>query len=184
MQKRPWQVLHVIFNHEKRVAQHLEVRSLEHYLPLYGERSRWSDRTVDLERPLFPGYVFIRFAHDARLSVISTPGVLSVLGDGERDTVSCEEIERIRGGLAAGQILRPHPIINLGTPVRVRNGVFAGAEGLVTEIRGQCKVIITLNAIRQCFSLGVKVSDLEVLKDSVAPAAPIVAHRSAVIACS
>jgi transcription antitermination factor NusG len=164
MREHPWQVLHVISNHEKRVIQHLAARSVEHYLPLYAVRSQWSDRTVGLERPLFPGYIFVRFSPHARISVISTPSVLSVLGDGERETVSCEEIARIREGLASGHILRPHPTIHVGTQVRVRNGVFEGAEGLVTELRGKCKVVITLAAIGKSFSLAADTKDLEVLK--------------------
>jgi hypothetical protein len=31
MNGSPWNVLHVISNHERRVAQHLVVRSIEHY---------------------------------------------------------------------------------------------------------------------------------------------------------
>src|ERR1019366_5046267 len=81
MYQSPWHVLHVIANHEKRVAQHLSVRSLEHYVPLYTERSRWTDRSVDLERPLFTGYVFVRFSPESKLSIISTPGVLRLLGN-------------------------------------------------------------------------------------------------------
>ncbi len=92
----PWRVLHVVANHEKRVAQHLMARSLEHYLPLYSLRSKWTDRVVDLERPLFTGYIFVRFAREARLSVVSAPGVLRLLGSGIGETVSAEEIERIR----------------------------------------------------------------------------------------
>jgi hypothetical protein len=42
MESRPWQVLHVLANHEKRVAQHLVVRSVEHYLPFYTERVKWT----------------------------------------------------------------------------------------------------------------------------------------------
>ena len=93
MHESPWHVLHVIANHEKRVAQHLSVRSLEHYLPLYTERSRWTDRSVVLDRPLFAGYVFVRFSLHARLCVISTPGVIRLLGDHECDTVNAEEID-------------------------------------------------------------------------------------------
>lgn len=48
----PWHVLHVRSNYEKRVAQHLVVRAVEHYLPLYRERVKWTDRTVIAERPL------------------------------------------------------------------------------------------------------------------------------------
>jgi transcription antitermination factor NusG len=163
MQTSPWHVLHVLSNHEKRVAQHLVVRSVEHYLPLYKERVKWTDRTVVAERPLFSGYCFARFSAQNKLSVISTPGVLQVLGDGERDMVSCEELDKIREGLGTGLLLRPHPSVAVGTRVRVRDGVFGGVEGVVTELRRQCKVIIALAAVRQCFSLEVEIGDLQVL---------------------
>ncbi len=164
----PWRVLHVVANHEKRVAQHLGARSLEHYLPLYAVRSKWTDRTVDLKRPLFAGYVFVRFPGEARISVVSTPGVLRLLGNGVGETVSTAEIERIREGLAGGYILRPHPAVSIGERVRVHRGVFEGVEGIVTELRHQCKVIIALAVTRQCFSLEVDLDDIEVLRKPVA----------------
>jgi transcription antitermination factor NusG len=167
MPSNAWHVLHVISNHEKRVAQHLIVRSVEHYLPLYTERVKWTDRTVVAERPLFSGYVFARFSPQSRIAVISTPGVLRLLGDDERDMVSCEELDKIRDGLASGLLLRPHQCVSVGTRVRVRDGIFSGAEGIVTELRHQCKVIISLAAVHQCFSLEIKFSALEVLKKPV-----------------
>jgi transcription antitermination factor NusG len=136
---------------------------VEHYLPLYTERVKWTDRTVVAERPLFSGYVFARFSLQTRISVISTPGVLRLLGDDERDMVSGEELDRIRDGLSGGLLLRPHPSLSVGTRVRVREGVFEGVEGVVTELRHQCRVIINLEAIRQCFSLEVELNDLQVL---------------------
>jgi len=177
MTEHPWRVLHVIANHEKRVVRHLASRNLEHYLPVYSLKSRWSDRTVALERPLFPGYVFTRFRAPERIGVLSTPGVLSLLGGGDLGEVSADEIARIREGLAAGHILRPHPAIVKGTRVRVRNGVFEGSEGLVTELRGQCKVILTLRAINQCFSLCVESSDLEVVNEKAVHAGHTPAHQ-------
>jgi transcription antitermination factor NusG len=166
MHESPWYVLHVNSNHEKRVAQHLLVRSVEHYLPLYSERVKWTDRTVVAERPLFSGYVFARFQPQSRLAVISTPGVLRVLGDEQRDMVSSAELDKIRTGLAGGLALRPHAPVSLGTRVRVREGAFAGVEGVVTELRHQCRVILTLSAVRQCFSLEVSFDELEVLDKS------------------
>lgn len=50
----------------------------------------------------------------------------------------------------------------------MRDGVFAGAEGIVTEFRRQCRVIIALSATRQCFSPEVGIDELEVLKKPVA----------------
>lgn len=163
MNSSPWHVLHVLSNHEKRVSQHLVVRSVEHYLPLYTERVRWTDRTVVAERPLFSGYVFARVTPQSRLSVISTPGVLHLLGEEERNMVCNEEVERIREGLASGLPLQPHFGIAVGTRVRIRDGVFAGIEGMVTELRKQCRVIITLAAVRQCFSVESAIDNLDVL---------------------
>jgi transcription antitermination factor NusG len=164
MHENPWHVLHLIANHEKRVAQHLAVRSIEHYLPLYAERSRWTDRMVTLERPLFPGYVFVRFPEEARISVISIPGVLRMLGRDQRDTVSEAEMARIREGLAKGCIMRPHSSVPVGSSVRVLRGVFEGSEGVVTEFRRQCQVVMALSSTGRCFSLEVDVADIEVLR--------------------
>lgn len=164
----PWQVLHVRSNYEKRVAQHLTVRSVEHYLPLYSQRVKWTDRTVMTERPLFSGYVFARFSPDARVTVISTPGVVRSLGDDQGSLVSYAELERIREGLSSGLLLRPHARVSVGQAVRVRSGIFEGVEGVVTEFRQQCKVIIALAAVQQCFSLELELGDIEVLKKPAA----------------
>lgn len=163
MSEEPWGVLQVVANHEKKVARQLAVRSLEHYLPLYTERSRWTDRTVVLERPLFPGYVFVRYSPDTRISVLSAPGVLRLLGDSKTGMVNCAEVDRIREALATGCVLKPHPGISVGTRVRVCRGVFQDVEGVVTELRRDCNVVIALSAVQQYFSLQVDLRDIEVL---------------------
>jgi len=157
-----WQVVHVIANHEKRVAQHFASRCVEHYLPLYTEKSRRTDRAVRLERPLFTGYIFVRPSLTDRLPIISAPGVLRLLGDNHLHTVSEREIGAIREALEKGYALRPHPALAVGTPVRVRNGVFDGVMGVVTELRRKCNVVIQVAAVQQCFSLELPCEDLEV----------------------
>ena len=158
-----WQVVHVVANHEKRVAQHFGSRRVEFYLPLYMERSKRIDRAVVLERPLFTGYIFVRPSVADRLPIISTPGVLRLLGDSDLQTVSEREIGAIREGLAKGYLLRPHPALSVGTPVRVCRGVFDGVMGVVTELRRKCNVVIRLAAVEQCFSLELPCEELEVM---------------------
>lgn len=165
-----WNVVQVVANHEKKVARQLAIRAVEHYLPLYTERSHWSDRTVTLQRPLFPGYVFVRYPAETRISVISAPGVLRLLGPDGKSAVNDDEIERIRQALASGQILRPHPGLDVGTHVRVCRGIFQDAEGVVTELRRHCSVVIALSAVQQYFSLEVDLSDIEVLSKRVSSA--------------
>src|SRR5229473_725890 len=69
-----WYALYTCANHEKRVAKQLEERAVEHFLPLYGSVRRWKDRKVQLDLPLFPGYVFVHLALRDRLRVLQTPG--------------------------------------------------------------------------------------------------------------
>jgi transcriptional antiterminator NusG len=158
-----WRVLHVVANHEKRVGQYLAARSLEYYLPLYTEKSEWSDRTVTLNRPLFPGYVFVRFADRGTYAALTTPGVLRVLGSTGNGIVPATEIERIRTALSAGYSLRPHPPVSLGMHVRILCGVFAGQEGLVAELRNRCRVVLTISEASQYFSLETSLANIKVL---------------------
>ena len=170
MHQGPWHVLHVVANHEKQVARHLSIRSVEHYLPLYTERSRWTDRTVTLERPLFMGYVFVHLTPQNKLPLISTPGVIRLLGHSDSGIVTSEEVSRIRQGLESGCVLRPHPNVHVGMPVRVREGAFAGVEGIVTQLRQRCKVIISLAAAKQSFSLEADLADVELLRNTISGA--------------
>ena len=105
--------------------------------------------------------------------MISTPGVVRSLGDEEGNLVSCVELDKIREGLASGLLLRPHPNVSVGARVRIRAGIFEGVEGVVTEFRQQCKVIIALAAVQQCFSLEVELGDIEVLKKPTVQAQPL-----------
>ena len=163
----PWRVLQVVANHEKKVAKQLQTRSLDHYLPLYTERSRWSDRTVIVERPLFPGYIFVRFSPESRIAVIYAPGTLRLLGRSKADMVDSAEIERIRAALAGGYQLRPHPRISVGTRVRLTRGLFEGREGVVTDLRPHCSVVIALSATDHYFSVQTELRDLEVIRKMV-----------------
>lgn len=163
MHESPWYVLHVNANHEKRVSQHLVVRAIEHYLPLYKQNSRWTDRVVELERPLFPGYVFVRFSPQERLAVISTPGVLHLLSRSPADMVRPEELDMIRRGLSSGCKLRPHPLIGVGTKVRVCGGAFEGVTGFVAKLHNKCRVVIAFPAVQQCYSLEIGMDKLEII---------------------
>src|SRR5690348_1640448 len=75
-----WYAAYTCANHEKQVASQLDVRVVEHFLPLYGSVRRWKDRRVTLDLPLFPGYVFIRLALQDRLRVLEIPGVVRLVG--------------------------------------------------------------------------------------------------------
>jgi transcription antitermination factor NusG len=159
----PWKAVQVCTNREARVAEQLASRSLEHYLPTYRQKSRWTDRTVTLVRPLFPGYLFVRFIPANRISLLSIPGIIRLVGCEGSGLIPCEEIEKIQAALAEGYLLEPHPGIEKGTMVRIQRGIFAGAEGRVTELRHNCKVVLALSAVEHCFSVEVKLDEISVI---------------------
>src|SRR6266700_4843387 len=82
-----WYAAYTCANHEKCVAAELRARNLEHFLPLYTSVRRWRDRRVQLELPLFPGYVFVRLALLDRLRVVQIPSVVRMVGFGGLPTV-------------------------------------------------------------------------------------------------
>src|SRR5450631_2423379 len=99
----PWYVLRVFPRHERTVSLHLASRQVEPFAPMYQSKRRWSDRTKDIELPLFPGYVFCRFEPAQKLSVLSVPGVASMIAFGGTPTpVSEEEIATVRRVIGSG----------------------------------------------------------------------------------
>jgi len=79
---------------------------------------------------------------------------------------------KIQTGLSSGLSLRPHAGIPVGTPVRVCNGIFAGAQGVVKELRHPCRVVLSVAGVQQFFSLEAHMDDLELLRGPVAKAFP------------
>src|SRR5215467_14292092 len=65
-----WHAAYTHARHEKKVAQQLEERGIEHFLPLYHSLRQWKDRRKELDLVLFPGYIFVRFATRERLRVL------------------------------------------------------------------------------------------------------------------
>src|SRR6266481_8155376 len=72
-----WYAAYTCTNHERRVAQQLDERDVENFLPLYRSVRRWKDRRKELHLALFPSYVFVRMDPMDRLRVLQLPGVVS-----------------------------------------------------------------------------------------------------------
>ena len=89
---------------EKYVRQALEGKGFEAFLPSYKSRRRWSDRTKELDLPLFAGYLFCRVSlEERRLPVLTTPGVRQIVGMGGTPTAVPEgEIDAVRAIVTSG----------------------------------------------------------------------------------
>jgi transcription antitermination factor NusG len=155
-----WYAAYTSANHEKRVAQQVERRSLECFLPLYESVHRWKDRRVRLEQPLFPGYVFVRLALRDRLQVLEIPGVARLVGFGGHPApVPVEDIQTIRAYLAGHHPMQPHRYLQRGQRVRVLRGPLAGLTGTVVRQKKRTLFVISLELLMRSVAVELDISD-------------------------
>lgn len=162
-----WFALYTTCRHEKRIAQHLSQREIEHYLPLYQADRKWRDGSrVTLDLPLFPGYIFVRIQRSQRVSVLSVPGALAVVGGtgGEPAPLPDGAIEALRSGLLEHRV-EPHPLLRVGQFARIRSGAFAGMEGVVVRKKSGFRVVLTLEQIMKSVAVELDEEDVEPLID-------------------
>jgi transcription antitermination factor NusG len=119
------------------------------YLPTFPLVRRWADRRRTVAFPLFPGYVFARFALQDLYRVLAVPGLATIVRLGGRlAPIRDDEIDNIRR-VAAGldvTCVRPRRVrFHRGEAVRVIGGPFEGVEGVIHQVRGSSRVLAGLS---------------------------------------
>lgn len=154
----PWFALQTEPRHEKKVAFFLKQKGYEVLLPMYRQKRRWAHRTVTMELPLFPGYVFCRFDSSVSGKAVSTPGVSRIVGFGGRPSdIPSDEIKSLQL-LARSALLRePWTYIPDGTLVQVETGPLAGVKGVICVDDERRRLVISINLLQR--SVAVQLDD-------------------------
>ena len=170
-----WYAVYTRHQHEKSAAQLLARKGFEVLLPLYHSRSRWSDRTQIVLLPLFPNYLFVQCDLDSRVRVLQTAGVCWFVSNAGVPTAVPEaEIEMVRRVVEAPVNVQPHSFLDRGDQVRVLRGPLTGLTGVLTRVKNQCRVIISLELLHKSAAIEIDLSDLERIG---APSSPKVSSR-------
>jgi transcription antitermination factor NusG len=157
-----WYAAYTSANHEKRVAVQLGQRSVEHFLPLYDSVRQWKDRRVQLQLPLFPGYVFVHLALRDRMQVLQIPGVAKLVSfNGTPAALPREEIEALRTSLADGVRAEPHPYLRVGRRARVKAGPLKGMQGVLVRRKNRSRFVVSLDLIMRSVAVEVEALELE-----------------------
>lgn len=152
----PWFAIRVKSRFENVVATILNGKGYEKFLPLYNSRRAWSDRIKEIQIPLFPGYVFCRFDVQRRLPILTTPGVVGIVGIG-KIPVPIEDAEiaalqvAVQSGLSAG----PWPFMRIGQKVLVHYGPLSGLEGILLSIKGQHRLVLSVTLLQRSIAVEV-----------------------------
>jgi transcription antitermination factor NusG len=152
----PWFAVRVKSNYEKPVSAILRGKGFEEFLPTYCARRQWSDRVKVLDLPLFPGYLFCRIDLSRRLPLLTTPGVLYLVGKGRApEPVDDTEVMAIQSVVRSGLPALPWPSVVVGQKVRLERGPLRGIEGVVAKIAGQHRIYVNATLLQRSVSVQV-----------------------------
>jgi transcription antitermination factor NusG len=145
-----WLAIHTRHQHETLAARSLTYKGFEVFLPQYTSRRQWSDRTRELSAPLFPGYVFLRGKLEQQIRILTTPGVLGVVGfAGLPAIIPDAEIEAIRQSIGQRSRVEPYPFLKCGDWVRVKSGPLEGIEGILVRNKKQFRLVLSVQLLQK-----------------------------------
>jgi transcription antitermination factor NusG len=155
-----WFVAHTRPRCEKKLAEFCEKNGLSATLPCYTAAHKYRGKTVVFRKPLFPGYVFLRFGNDDRGKVLQSDYVANLLEVFDQEMLA-SQLDHILRALETKLEIRLAPIIGEGTRVKIKTGALSGMEGWVEKRYGTNVVLLRLDFIGQAAAVKLEVTDLE-----------------------
>lgn len=148
--QHPWFALQVRAKHEFTVANLLHARGYAPFVPFYKSRAQWSDRIKVLDAALFPGYLFCRLDIQNRLPVLTTPGIIQIVGYRRVPApVEESEIDAIQTMVTSGLPAQPWPFLQVGDKVQIERGPLRGLEGILLAMRGALRLVLSVTLLQR-----------------------------------
>jgi transcription antitermination factor NusG len=161
-----WFAAYTMPQSEKAVCRMLDVRRVESFLPIFETLRVWKNRQrVKVQTPLFPSYIFVRIHPRQRCAVLSTPGVLHLIGNTRGPVaVPDREIDFLRSDFCNRRVQPFHDLV-VGSKVRIRSGSMTGLEGTLVQKKKSLRFVLTIAMINQNAAVEVQADELEPVFD-------------------
>jgi transcription antitermination factor NusG len=167
-----WFALSVTVRHEKIVSEVLRNKGFETFLPLYKRRHQYDRRFREFELALFPGYLFCHTSLSTRLPIMTTPGVIRIVGAGRTPIpVDNTEIWSLKKAVEAGVAVSPHHFWKSGQIGRVSTGALAGVEGVVVKSKQSLRLILCVTLLQRAVMLEIDSSCVTLVPNASVAAA-------------
>jgi transcription antitermination factor NusG len=159
-----WCAIQVKPRHEVAVATGLRSRGYTGFLPMYRVKRQWSDRRKEIEVPLFTGYVFCKLDMQIPWSIVSTPGVIRIVGSRKEIAfIDDHEIEAVQIVASSGKKAEPCAYAEIGDRVRITSGALTGLEGIVMGHKNNQRLVLSVNLIQSSISVEVNGCDMTLI---------------------
>jgi len=148
---------------EKKVAVLLEQKGIENWVPLVRTLQRWSDRKKWVEKPLIPGYCFVRIRQKEYLSVLQTEHVVCfVKFENQMAAISDNQIDFIRRMLRQSEyqweITREKP--RPGQQVEIVAGPLIGLQAELVNYKNSRQICVRIDEIDYSFLVQLPLTDV------------------------
>jgi transcription antitermination factor NusG len=159
-----WFALSTRGRFEQSTADLLISKGYEVLVPTREVSKELFGRVKTVKEPLFPGYIFCRLDASVRLPILTTPGVMSIIGSGREPTpVPDEEIDRLTRVLRSPFNVEECSFIPAGQMVQVKAGVLRGLEGIVLDGGNRPKLVISVRLLQRSVAVELDRGDIRAL---------------------
>lgn len=158
--ERLWMVLCTKSRQEKVVANYLESRQFEHYLPLIDRVSYKGGRKFSSRVPLFPGYVFLNGTAMQRYAAVDTGRVFQVLPVNDQRRFE-HELHQIHLAMAKDATLERYPFAVVGRRCRVTKGPLMGVEGVIASRDQRNRLVLSIDVLGRGAALDIDLDLVE-----------------------
>ena len=143
-----WYAVYTRPRWEKKVAEYLLEKGIEHYCPLNKVVRQWSDRKKVVLEPVFKGYIFVKPVEEKKWEIRKIPGILNyVYWLGKPAQIKEQEILTIKKFLNEFDNVEVEKRgLTVNTPVRITRGVLMNYEGMVIEVFGN-RAVVKIDAL-------------------------------------
>jgi transcriptional antiterminator RfaH len=145
---RHWMVIYTKARQEKSLARELLKYGVPFYLPLVKKVAIVGGRRRTSWMPLFAGYVFLFGTEEERVKSLTTNRISRILAVEDADELVFD-LRQLRQMIAVGAPLTIESRLGPGQRVCVRQGPFAGLEGIILKRRGQSHLLVSINFLQQ-----------------------------------
>jgi transcriptional antiterminator RfaH len=146
--RRRWWTIYTKSRQEKSLARDMQRLQIPFYLPLIDKPSAYQGRKRIVRAPLFGGYIFMFASAHERIQTLTTNRISRILTVENADQLLFD-LQQLRQLIAAGAPLTIESRLAAGRRVRVRQGPFAGLEGIVLKRRNATRLLVSINFLQQ-----------------------------------
>jgi len=161
-----WYAVYTKPRSEKKLADRLNDKGIEAYLPMRRTLKQWSDRKKMVDEPLITSYVFVNIFRKNYFDVLNTPGAVKYIWFcGKPAVIPANQIQTLK--LIMGQDLEIDCVsadLPQGTHVKVISGPMKELTGELLNYAGKHRVMIRLDHLDKALLLTISPHLLEVVR--------------------